>query len=258
MMRAIRAVSIERGHDPRPFTLMPFGGAGALHASRARREESAVREILVPPSPGILCAEGLVASDLKESFVATCRTPLGGDLARVHAELRRLDGLAREWWHAEQVDYADRLCQIVVDMRYVGQNYELGVLVPEANGASLPPPDVLARLFHAEHERSYGHHDDGAAIEVVNLRVTAIGRLPDVGVPRFTGAGKVKPQASHPGLAHGQGSGGDGHLVAARAGPGTRIEGPAVIEQLDATTPIPPGYRATVDDGLNLVIGVRS
>ena len=82
MMRAIRVVSIERGHDPRTFTLMPFGGAGALHAVEIARELG-IRSILVPPAPGILCAEGVAAADMEESFVASCRVPLDGDLAPV-------------------------------------------------------------------------------------------------------------------------------------------------------------------------------
>ena len=89
MMRAIRVVSIERGHDPRAFTLMPFGGAGALHAVEIARELG-IRSILVPAAPGILCAEGVAAAELEESFVATCRVPLDGDLAPVAAAFARL------------------------------------------------------------------------------------------------------------------------------------------------------------------------
>ena len=257
MMRAIRAVSIERGHDPRPFVLMPFGGAGALHAVDLA-SELAMRAILIPPSPGILCAEGLVAADLKESFVATCRSPLAGDLAHVRAELERLDDMARAWWRTERIPGNDARSQLVVDMRYIGQNYELGVPVPEAQGLTLPSLDTLARLFHAEHERSYGHYDPDAPIEIVNLRVTAIGRLPDIGRATFNG----KPETAH-----------RGHrpvwFSADRAveadvwwrpdlAPGTTIDGPAIVEQLDATIPIPPGFKARVDDGLNLFIGVRA
>ena len=96
MMRAIRVVSIERGHDPRAFTLMPFGGAGALHAVEIARELG-IRSILVPPAPGILCAEGVAAAELEESFVATCRVPLDGDLAPVAAAFARLIAAARQW-----------------------------------------------------------------------------------------------------------------------------------------------------------------
>lgn len=257
MMRAIRAVSVERGHDPRPFALMPFGGAGALHAVELAAEMG-MASILVPPSPGLLCAEGLVAADLKESFVATCRTPLDGDLGGVVGELRRLEAMAQDWWRDERVPNEDASGQLVVDMRYIGQNYELGILVPQANGLALPSREMLAGLFHGEHERSYGHHDKAAAIEIVNLRVTAVGKLPDLATPAFGGSGTARPK--------GQRSvwfSGDGPCEAQiwwrpDLAPGTRIEGPAVIEQLDATVPIPPGSSAHVDAGLNLVIGVAA
>ncbi|MDX2155662.1 MAG: hydantoinase/oxoprolinase family protein [Hyphomicrobiaceae bacterium] len=257
MMRAIRAVSIERGHDPRPFVLMPFGGAGALHAVELAREIG-MRAILVPPSPGILCAEGLVAADLKESLVATCRTPLSADLTPVERELHRLESAANQWWKGERIAEADRQSQLVVDMRYIGQNYELGVAVPSDTGLKLPPREALAALFHAEHDRSYGHHDPDAPIEVVNLRVTAIGRLADIGAPQFQGPPAAEPVGSRPVWFSGEAALESRIYWRPDLAPGTTIEGPAVIEQLDATTPIPPGYRASVDNGLNLVIGVQS
>ncbi len=256
MMRAIRAVSIERGHDPRPFALMPFGGAGALHAVDLATEIG-MRAILIPPSPGILCAEGLVASDLKESFVATCRTPLASDLTSVAARLADLAEDARRWWKAERVAAGDASVQLVVDMRYIGQNYELGVSVPARASPVLPTREDLARLFHAEHERSYGHHDPQAPIEVVNLRLTAIGRLPDIGAAHFTGKAAQGPTATRSVWFSGEEPVEAAVWWRQDLAPGTTIEGPAVIEQLDATTPIPPGYRALVDNNLNLVIGVR-
>ncbi|MEZ5855034.1 MAG: hydantoinase/oxoprolinase family protein [Hyphomicrobiaceae bacterium] len=256
MMRAIRAVSIERGHDPRPFALMPFGGAGALHGVDLAKEMG-MRAILIPPSPGILCAEGLVASDLKESFVATCRTPLSGDLSLVESRLADLASEAARWWKAERIPDDDASSQLVVDMRYVGQNYELGVGVATGKTPSLPPREQLASLFHAEHERSYGHHDPDAPIEIVNLRVTAVGRLPDIGAPRFTGPATAEAIAKRSIWFSGTDAVEAEVWWRPNLAPGTVIAGPAVIEQLDATTPIPPGYRATVDQNLNLIIGVR-
>ena len=135
MMRAIRVVSIERGHDPRAFTLMPFGGAGALHAVEIARELG-IRGILVPPAPGILCAEGVVAAELEESFVATCRVPLDGDLAPVAAAFSRLIDAARQWHARERQAGAEERQDIAVDMRYVGQNFELAIPVPQGAGAS--------------------------------------------------------------------------------------------------------------------------
>ncbi len=254
MMRAIRAVSIERGHDPRPFVLMPFGGAGGLHAVDLA-SELGMAGILVPHAPGILCAQGLVVADLKESFVATCRTPLSGDLTAVEAHLARLRGQARDWWHAELIAPADASSQLVVDMRYIGQNYELGVALADDDSAVLPPSTKLASIFHSAHERSYGHADTAAPIEIVNLRLTAIGRLPDIGAPRFDGTASATPKSTRPVWFSAEGAVETAIWWRPDLAPGTVVEGPAVIEQLDATTPIPPGYRARVDASLNLVIG---
>ncbi|MBS0244408.1 MAG: hydantoinase/oxoprolinase family protein, partial [Proteobacteria bacterium] len=253
MVRAIRVVSVERGYDPRRFSLMPFGGAGGLHAAEIAAELG-MREMLVPLAPGILCAEGLVVSDLKESFVATCRSPLDGDLARVEAELRRLAGEAARWFEGEHISAVDAVTSLVVDMRYVGQNYELPVEISDSD--RLPAPAELKRLFFAAHERSYGHHDPEAPVEIMNLRLTATGRLPSISPP----GGEPRPDAAP---------------VATRRiwfderaavesavwrrqdlGPGTRLSGPAVIEQLDATTLVPPGATATVDAALNILIAL--
>ena len=254
MMRAIRAVSIERGHDPRPFVLMPFGGAGPLHAVDLA-SELGMRAILVPPSPGILCAQGLVAADLKESFVATCRTPLSGNLDSVSRELLRLNDLCQDWWRAERIDASTASNQLVVDMRYIGQNYEIGVPVASGANFSLPSRRDLAGLFHAAHQRSYGHHDPVAPIEIVNLRLTAIGKLPDIAPPTFSGFGEAKPRSRRPVWFSGEGAIDTAIWWRPELASGTVILGPAVIEQLDATTPIAPKCQARVDTGLNLIIG---
>ncbi|MGE0768409.1 MAG: hydantoinase/oxoprolinase family protein [Hyphomicrobiaceae bacterium] len=256
MMRAIRAVSIEKGHDPRPFMLMPFGGAGALHAVEIA-EELGMRGILVPPSPGSLCAQGLVVADLTEGFVTTCRTPLDGDLAGVRDALGRLRGSARAWWDAERVAPDDATGTLVLDMRYIGQNYELPVTVPGDAEFELPPAADLARLFHAAHEQSYGHHDPAAPIEIVNVRVTAVGRLPDISAPRATSARVPEPITSRPVWFSSETPVPTAIWRRDQMVPGTAIDGPAIIEQLDATIPVPPGWRASVDTELNLVIGAR-
>src|SRR6185295_18534176 len=126
MMRAIRVVSIERGHDPRGFTLLPFGGAGALHAVEIARELG-IRRVLVPAAPGILCAQGVASADLEESFVATCRVPLDGDLAPVAAAFARLLGAAWQWHRRERQAGLEECQDSTIDMRYVGQNFELAI-----------------------------------------------------------------------------------------------------------------------------------
>jgi N-methylhydantoinase A len=256
MMRAIRAVSIERGHDPRAFTLLPFGGAGALHAVEIARELG-IRHVLVPAAPGILCAQGVAAADIEESFVATCRVPLEGDLASVAAALADLISAAQQWLARErQAGLEERLAS-ALDMRYVGQNFELAIPVPHGQG--FPSAAWLKAAFLEAHQRKYGHHDPAADIEIINVRLSAR---------------KVRASASAPTLAPSQ-----SHPAATSSGtrpvwftadrptettfidraaltPGTALEGPLVITQFDATTLVPPGSRLSVAECGSLQIEV--
>jgi len=171
IVRAIRAVSVERGYDPRRFTLVAFGGAGAMHAVDIARE-LAIKEILVPPAPGILCAEGVAVSPREENFVATCRTALDADLSAVRSALERLYGDAQAW-RAKSGAAADFRARASIDMRYVGQNYELAVPVEISDLRSGPIAERLQALFLAEHQAKYRYHDRNARIEIVNVRLRA-------------------------------------------------------------------------------------
>ena len=140
MVRAIRTISVERGYDPRGFTLMAFGGAGPLHA-RDVALSLGIREILVPAAPGILCAQGLIVSDLKEDFVASERIP--GDTAglrRLGGQVEALAARARAWLDAEEVPASSRRLELAVDARYVGQNFELAVPLAVQGGAGSGGP----------------------------------------------------------------------------------------------------------------------
>src|SRR5262249_36585346 len=125
MVRSLRSVSVERGHDPRNFALFAFGGAGPLHATEVARSLG-MREVLVPPAPGILCAQGLVVSDLAEDFVRTDRVPVeAANHGRIADHLAFLREAAETWFRHEEVPAGDRFADVTLDMRYVGQNFEL-------------------------------------------------------------------------------------------------------------------------------------
>ena len=263
MVRAIRAVSVERGHDPRQFTLMPFGGAGALHATEVARSLG-IREILVPPAPGILCAQGLVVSDLKENFVRTRRTLVdesaGAAIGKVVDELL---GAARAWCGSERIEPESQRFAALLDMRYVGQNFELSVPLAEtgAGGAiAVPPVAELRAAFFAAHEKNYGYFNPSDPVEIVNYRLVALGLIKPSNRPwREAAAGAVPAPTGRR----------DVFFVADKAhstpiydrnalSPGNRIEGPAVIDQLDATTVLYPGDSLRVDEAFNLLIEVRT
>ena len=260
MVRAIRAVSVERGHDPRDYTLMPFGGAGALHATEVARSLG-IREILVPSSPGLLCAEGLVVSDLKEDFVSSTRMRVDdATLPEIQARADALHEAASAWLQSEAI--ASERCteSLSLDMRYVGQNFELSVPIEDTDSAAtqLPKVAILQTLFFEAHEMNYGYHNPQDPIEVVNVRLTARGRLDRPPPPQSTADPSLELSAV------GQRSiwFAPGEPTASPVFrredllPGHIIRGPAVIDQLDATTLVFPGDEATMDAGLNLLVEI--
>ena len=255
MVRAIRAVSVERGHDPRGCALIAFGGAGPLHAVDVARNLG-IDEVIVPAAPGILCAEGLVVSELKEEFVQTARTRLDEEgLARLDPIVEALCGAAESWFEDECVALERRQVSVALDLRYVGQNFELAVPL---DGAELPDLPTLRDRFFAVHARHYGFHNPDDPIELINVRITATGRL---AAPPAAGAiyrggeeerqvdtrevwfGSTRPVAT---------------VVYRRTAlaPDEEIEGPGIVEQLDSTTLLGPGDRLRVDEALNLVVEV--
>jgi N-methylhydantoinase A len=256
MMRAIRVVSVERGHDPRTFTLMPFGGAGGLHAVEIAREIG-IRTILIPPSPGILCAEGVAASELEESFVASCRVPLAGDLAPVNAAFAQLTTAAGHWLASAGPVSAKDSQDIAIDMRYVGQNFELAIPVPQSQ--SLPPADWLKRAFLDAHQRKYGHHDPAAAVEIINVRLTArkARARPRRELPAARHAGPRPLSGTTSPVWFNADRPTDTRFVErSTLAPCDSLKGPLIVTQFDATTLVPPGSRLCVDTSGSLLIEV--
>jgi N-methylhydantoinase A len=253
MVRAIRAVSIERGYDPRDFSLMPFGGAGGLHAVDVARELS-IRKILVPLSPGILCAEGVALSDMKESFVATCRTPLDGDFAALKAVRARLSDSARAWFAQAGADGEPKTA-MSLDMRYVGQNYELAVALDDGVSDVSNKSRLQQRFFEA-HQSKYGHFDPAAPIEIVNVRLTA--RIASQNLLQARHRLAAATQDDYVADVWFDAGGPLKTQITARGGltSGQIVAGPAIITQFDATTVVPPGCAARIDDASNIVIEV--
>jgi N-methylhydantoinase A len=236
MMGALRIVSVERGHDPRDFTLVPFGGAGPLHGC-ALAELLGIRRVLVPAAPGVLCADGLLAADLKADFSRTL--PRTGkvdiDVARrIFSELSRQ---ADEWLANEKVAPGDRNQARIALMRYHGQGGEVAVgWIDDAAG--------VEAAFAAAHKSLYGFKLD-APIELVTLRIEATGRMPAPlrpVLPSGSGAKRYGRQTVH----FASGSTEVPLYDRASLGTGDRLDGPAIVTQLDATTLVRPGWSAEV------------
>ena len=177
MARAIRSRTIEKGHDPREFSLVAFGGAGPLHAAEVA-DSLEIPEVLVPPHPGITSAGGLLTSDLKYDQMRTVFQLQGSvDVDRLNRELDELEAELRAWLGRDGVPDDDVEVIRALDCRYVGQGYELRVTLAEG-----PFGEAALEQFHVLHEREYGSAY-GDPIEIVNARVTAIGRRPALEAP---------------------------------------------------------------------------
>jgi N-methylhydantoinase A len=257
MTRAIRVISVQRGHDPRDYALVAFGGAGPLHAVRLAAELE-IKRVLVPRSPGILCAMGLLLADLRADFATTRLMPLSsaaiGEVGVIVAGLRqRCDA----WFEEEDIEREARRVGLTVDMRYAGQNYELSVPLPDGvvTSASI---DALAAGFAAAHQRLYGFVADGEPMQLVTFRAEATGIVRKAELRRSPEAGPDPGEAMlgrrEVWLSEASGFVDCPLYDRDRLAAGNLIKGPAIVEQMDATTFLPPSCVGTVDPYLNLIL----
>ena len=263
MVRTIRTISVERGHDPRDFVLMPFGGAGPLHA-RDVAVSLGMREMVIPASPGIVCAHGLLVSDLKEDFVSSRRFALDDDGVLVLASTTKdLASRAELWLDKEHAPSDGRNMSLVMDARYVGQNFELAV--PVASSGKLAPKDVpdtatLHAAFCAAHETAYGYASEDDPIEIVNIRLSASAKLHKDAKRKSVEGDVPEPQARDQRQVYFDAE----HAVEAKVYdradflPGQIIHGPAIIDQMDTTTPLYPGDHAEVTQDSHLIIKIAA
>jgi N-methylhydantoinase A len=256
MARAIRVISVQRGYDPRDYTLVPFGGAGPLHAVRLARELG-MRTVLVPETPGAQCAAGLLMTDIRADFLRTrIMAPEEPGVAGVFAEL---ETSATTWLTEENVPPERRRVERFVEMRYTGQNHELAVPVPEGV-ITADTVTQLTKRFAAEHERLYGYSAAEDAVQVVTFRVRAVGEVSRAELHRAPlGDADASAAVRATREVYLPESGGFTPCPVydrSRLNPGHRVEGPAVVEQMDTTTLLLPGDVAVVDELRNLVVTV--
>lgn len=248
MERALRVISIQRGHDPREFVLVSFGGAGSLHAVELARSLNIPR-VLIPPSAATLSAFGMLTADVIKDYVQTIMRP--GDITYTELEtlITPLAGQGQADIAAEGVPVTAITLERLLDMRYQGQSYEL----------SIPLTANFAAEFHATHARVYGYSEPNVPVEIVNLRLRALGRLTrpqlpqsEFGVHAAPAAYAQRPVVLTAGLTttpfyHG-----------AQLQPGHRITGPVVITQPDTTVFIDSGDELSVDSYRNFVVDLKS
>ena len=253
IVKAIRAISVERGHDPANFALFAFGGAGPLHAIDVA-EELGIKRIIIPPNPGILCAEGLLSSDLVTDLVHPILVPFEGNAQSVlNSSVADLQNRANAWFEAEKIDDEARQSIWSLDLRYAGQNFELSITVnpEEFKTAAM---ESIRRKFDSAHEVAYGFAQAKEPIEMVGIRVKLTGILSKPPLPTINQGSRIEPMEWRK-VAFGKGDWVDtpvyqrSDLEASIA-----ISGPAVIEQMDSMILMFPDDKATVDVWGNLVL----
>jgi N-methylhydantoinase A len=238
MVGAVRVVSVERGHDPRQFTLVPFGGAGPLHGT-ALAELLGIISVMIPPAPGILCADGLLAADLKAEFSRTLPRAGAIDVAEAEAIFRELEEQAGAWLDVEGVASDDRRAARVALLRYHGQGGEIAI-------GWAGTREATEAAFTAEHQALYGF-TLGAAIELVTLRVEAVGLTAQQQPIRLPASSVVTPY-DHATVFFGGRKTMTPLVDRASLGAGARFDGPLILTQLDTTTLVPPGWSGTVHE----------
>jgi N-methylhydantoinase A len=248
MAEVLKIVSVQRGHDPREFALAAFGGAGPLHCAALARELG-IAEIVCPPIPGAFSALGLIGSDLKRDYVRTVYvTTAAADPAGLEAAFAALEREGAAMLDRAGVARAAQRFERSIDARYARQSYELAVPVPPGalDAAQLAR---VAETFHDLHRRTYGHDNRGEPVQLVNVRLSAIGAtavlaVRDQPAPAGTDAVKARRRLWFRDAGAIEAAVYDRRLMPA----GLAATGPAVIESLESTILVPPGWQARMDD----------
>jgi len=260
MEEAIKAVSSQRGYDIRDFTLVAFGGGGPMHAGRMTLDLG-IPSLLVPLTPGVTSALGLLMSDVKHDYVRSKLAPVAElDLKETNQLFGQLIEQAKNDLRAEGFGENEMAVSAFLDLRYAGQGYELTVPCP------MPPLkqsdlDLMRERFDRQHEQAHGHKAESEPVELVSLRLVSLGRVPQAKLSSAKATG-TKVEAAQTGerkIFFGKEHGILNCQIYTRdlLEPGHEISGPAVIEQLDTTTVIHPEQEGTVDDYRNVMVTER-
>ena len=255
MERALRVVSVERGHDPRDFSLVAYGGAGPLHAAELAAELDVPR-VVVPRSAGVLSALGLLISDAAyEEGISAVRPWAEVDPADLTERFEAMEAEGRERLATEGYGPDRRRFERAVDLRYRGQSFDLRVSMP-AGRLDAESLGAAADRFHDRHERRYGHASPDEPVELVTVRLRSRGVVdpPALSMAEDEGAeSEATPRTTRPAMFGGE-TVETPIYDRGTLGPGADVDGPAVIEGVESTAVVPPGAEAHVDDLGNVVI----
>ena len=255
MVRALRAVSTERGRDPRNFVLFAFGGKGPVHALGIAAALG-IGRVVIPPAPGLFSSLALLFSEVEHHFVQTHFQREGeDDGARLEKALAHLEDQGRAALESEGYRGAHARLERFADVRYAGQNSELTIPLP-SGPLTAAPLAALREAFAVEHQKTYGYRSDGEPVQIVGLRLVARGLSAEARVPARLrrGAPAAAESAARPAYFGPQDGWRETPVIARPMLTSRAAEGPLIIEEYDATTVVPPGWRATLDGSGNVVI----
>ena len=248
MAGAIRVISVERGFDPRDFSLVSFGGAGSMHAAALARDLGIPR-VIVPFAAGILSALGMLLADIVRDYSQTLLVAASGLLSEnLEAEFKKLEVRALEDFALDNLDAAELRYERSVDLRYIGQGYELEV----------PMQANFEAAFHEHHEQRYGYSDTERPTEVVNvrLRVVAATQKPAMEKEALTESSSAAASLAEHKMIFDQQSHTATLIDRDQLHPGSKFSGPALVVEYSTTTVVPPGIRCHIDSQRNLVMEI--
>lgn len=255
MADAVRLISIARGHDPRDFALVAFGGAGPLHGAEIARELN-IPVVVVPPNPGVTSAVGCMLVDVQHDVTQMfLKDAAEANPADIEAAFRKIEAEGRDRLIRDGVVEQDMTFQRIVDMRYRGQWRSLAVSVP----GEIKSMDEAISIFHDEYEKAHNFRREDFPVEVYRLTVRAIGATPKPNFPKVAidKNAQATPKGTRDVWYDGQSKALTTQLYDRDDLPaGVKIKGPAIIDQLDSTTVIPPGASAYIDEWLNIQIKI--
>ena len=242
MVSAIKEISVARGYDPRDFALMAFGGAGPMHAAFIA-EELEIARVVVPLRPGNFCAFGALISDIRHDHLRTHRVELAGaDTVALERAFAAMEKEARDAMLAEGMPAGRIALRRSAGMRYLGQSWDLVVSIPE----NCSEPLELQALFHEAHEKRYGYRS-ADPVEIVSLRVAAIGEVDKPALPEWTQGGRSEDALRETRPAYFSGTMQPVPVYLRDKLPrNARAAGPAIVEEMGAVTVVPPGWTLEV------------
>jgi N-methylhydantoinase A len=252
MQAQLMPLMARRGIDPRDFAMLAYGGAGPTHALLLAREIG-VSRVIVPPSPGTLCALGSLVADIKRDSIKTLYAAADELSPEVlEAEFRTLETDARDWLEAQHAPVESTVLLRSADMRYKGQSFDMTVPLPGALGPDTSM-DAVRDPFHSAYERVYGFADEAAPVEVINLRVTVVGTTPKPRLSPPPTTSSAAPRREERTVYEDRRELRAAVYARADLSAGATFAGPAIVEAADTTVYVPDGFAVHVDEWANLI-----